>query len=202
VITRLLDRLRREERGATVIEFALVAPALMLVIIGLFDLTYRLYATAILNGEVQKVARDATLQMNASTSGQAALDQRVKDAFRKVNGAVTNGDFEITRRNFTNFTNAARMEATTGPGGQCAPGFTYADINNSNSWDDGALEGQGGANDVTVYTVKVTYRSVFPFNAIFGGAVNQTITATTILRNQPYTAQGARVTGPTRDCTG
>jgi Flp pilus assembly protein TadG len=201
VIRHLLQRLRRNERGATIIEFALVAPVLMVVVMGLLDMTYRLYSTAMLNGEVQKAARDSTLELNASTSGQSALDTRVKNAFRKVNGSVTDASFEITRRNFSNFTNAGKKEASTGPGGVCAPGFTYVDINNSGTWDDGALAGQGGANDVTLYTVKVTYKSLFPINALYGGPVNQSITATTVLRNQPYNAQGTRTTGPTRNCT-
>lgn len=200
MIAPLLHRLRREERGATIVEFAIVSPVLMVVILGLLDMSYRLYATAILNGEVQKVARDATLEMNASTSGQSALDQRVKDAFGNVNGSVTDASFEITRRNFSNFTSAGKKEGSTGPGGLCAPGFVYVDINNSNTWDDGALDGQGGANDVTLYTVKVTYKSLFPIKALYGGPANQTITATTILRNQPYNAQAGRVTGPTRNC--
>lgn len=200
MIRLLFRRLRRDRKGATLIEFALVAPILMIVVMGLLDMTYRLYATAMLNGEVQKAARDATLEMNASGAGQTALDTRIKTAFKQVNGTVTDTSFSFTRRNFTNFTNAGKKEPSTGPSGLCATGYTYVDTNNSGTWDDGAIAGQGGADDVTLYTVQVTYKSLFPVNALYGGPVNQTITATTVLRNQPYNDQAGRTSGPTRSC--
>ena len=203
---RILRSLKRNERGATLVEFAFAAPVLLLVVMGLLDMTYRLYATAMLQGEVQKAARDSTLESSSNVVAIAALDQRVKDGFRSINGAVTDGSFEITRRNFSDFSSAGKMEAATGPGGQCAPPvggvpFTYFDINNSNSWDDGAIDGQGGAQDVTLYTVKVSYKALFPVNALYGASPYHTITASTVLRNQPYKAKQARNAGQTRNCS-
>ena len=192
--------LRRDERGATLVEFALVAPVLIVVMMGLLDMTYRLYATAMLNGEVQKAARDATLESSSNAAALAALDDRVKNGFRQVNGTVTDSNFVITRRNFTNFTNAGKMEPSTGPGGVCAPTFTYVDVNNSGAYDDGANSGQGGADDVTLYTVRVTYKSLFPVNALYGASTNQTITSQTVLLNQPFNGQAVRPVGPTRAC--
>lgn len=192
--------LHRDERGATLVEFALVAPVLMIVTMGLLDMTYRLYATAMLNGEVQKAARDATLESSTNAAALAAIDARVKNGFREVNGTVTDSNFVITRRNFANFTNAGKLEPSTGPGGVCASTFTYVDVNNSGTYDDGANAGQGGADDVTLYTVRVTYKSLFPVNALYGASPNHTITASTVLRNQPYSDRAARPVGPTRAC--
>ena len=200
MIRRLFRRLRHNQRGSTLIEFALVAPVLMVVIMGLLDMTYQLYAKAMLLGAVQKAGRDSTLESGVSASANAAIDAIVKNAFRKVNGTVTDSSFVFTRRNFSDFTNAGKLEASTGPGGLCAPGFTYADVNNSNSWDDGAIAGQGGANDAVLYSVQVSYTSLFPVNALFGASPIQTIRATTVLRNQPYNNQSTRVSGPTRNC--
>jgi Flp pilus assembly protein TadG len=206
MIRALLKRLRRNDRGATLIEFALVAPALMVVIMGLLDMSYRLYAKALFEGAVVKAARDATLESGANVASGTLIDTKVKDAFRDVNGTVTDSSFSFTRRNFKDFTNAGKKEPSTGPGGLCAPPagatvYTYVDVNNSNSWDDGAQGGQGGANDVVLYTATVTYRSLFPVNALFGASTMQTIKASTVLRNQPYNEQGTRATGPTRNCT-
>jgi Flp pilus assembly protein TadG len=202
----LLKRLRADKRGATLVEFALVVPALMVVIMGLLDFSYRLYAKAMFEGAVQKAARDATLESGATVTSGTLIDTKVKDAFKTVNGTVTDSSFTFTRRNFKDFTNSGKMEPSTGPGGQCAPPsggttYTYVDINNSNSWDDGALAGQGGANDVVLYTAAVTYRSLFPVNSLFGASTMQTIRASTVLRNQPYNSQATRATGPTRNCT-
>jgi Flp pilus assembly protein TadG len=196
----LLGRFRGDQRGATLIEFALVAPALLVVIMGLLDMSYRLYARAMLEGAVQKAARDSTLESGATSTANAAIDTIVKDAFKAVNGTVTDSNFTFTRRNFADFTKAGKKEASTGPGGLCAPGFTYADVNNSNDWDDGAAEGQGGANDAVLYTVQVNYNAIFPVYGLFGGSSTQSIRATSVLRNQPYNSQAGRVPGPTRNC--
>ncbi|RZL72694.1 MAG: pilus assembly protein, partial [Sphingomonas sp.] len=54
---------------------------------------------------------------------------------------------------------------------------------------DPGLSGQGGANDVTLYTVRVLYPRLFPVASFFGASPNQTIVAKTFLKNQPYTNQ-------------
>ncbi len=197
---RRLRSLRRDERGATLMEFAFVAPVMLLVIMGLLDMTYRLYATAVLQGAVQKAARDSTLEGATTAAAITAVDQKVKDVFKEVNGAVTDASYTFTRRNFDSFTNAGKKEPATGPGGLCATGFTYVDNNNSGSWDDGGNTGQGGADDVTLYTVQVRYRSLFPINGLFGASDDQTIIASTVLRNQPYGDQVQRNAGQTRAC--
>ncbi len=198
MIRKLLRHVRRDDRGATLIEFALVAPVMLVVIMGLLDMTYRIYANAILQGAVQKAGRMATLATN--NASQVAIDTAVKDAFKQVNSGVTDASFVITRRNYANFTNADKMEPSTGPGGVCATGFTYVDLNNSNTYDDGAQNGQGGAVDAVLYTVQVTYPTPFPVSSLYGASRTPTIRATTILRNQPFATQGARNAGTTRNC--
>ena len=44
-----------DRRGVTAVEFALIAPALMLILLGVFDAGYNLYAASVLNGATQKV---------------------------------------------------------------------------------------------------------------------------------------------------
>lgn len=205
MIRRLLKRLRQDQRGSYVIEFALVTPALLVVIMGLLDMTYQLYARSVLEGSVQKAARDSTLEQGSTAAANAAVDNIVKEAFKDVNGTVNDSNFTFTRRNFADFSAAGKMEPATGPGGVCAPPdgatiYTYVDTNNSGTWDDGAQAGQGGANDAVLYTVAVRYKSLLPVNSLFGAERFQTIRATTVLRNQPYQKQNTRTTGPTRNC--
>jgi Flp pilus assembly protein TadG len=200
MMVRLLKRLRRNRRGTTTLELAMILPTLMVVIMGMLDFTYRLYATSIVQGAVQKAARDSTLEMNATQTSQDAIDTKVRNAVKDINGVVTDSSFTITRQNFENFTAAGKMEATTGPGGVCAPGYVYVDKNNNSVWDNGANSGQGGADDVTLYDVQVQYKALFPINALFGASNMQTIRAKTILRNQPYNTQAVRAAGTTRPC--
>lgn len=200
MMVRLLNQLRRNRRGSTTIELAMIIPTLMVVVMGVLDFTYRLYATSIVQGAVQKAARDSTLEINATQTSQDALDTKVRNAVKDINGVITDSAFTFSRTNFSNFTEAGKMEASTGPGGLCATGFTYVDKNNNSVWDNGGVGGQGGADDVALYNVQVQYKALFPINSLFGASNTQTIRATTILRNQPYGAQAVRVSGPTRAC--
>jgi Flp pilus assembly protein TadG len=200
MIARIINRLRCNRRGTTTLEFAVIVPTLMVVIMGLLDFTYRLYATSIVQGAVQKAARDSTLEMNATQVSQDAIDTKVRDAVKDINGVITDSSFTISRVNFANFSDAGKMEASTGPGGLCAPGYVYIDKNNNSVWDNGGNAGQGGADDVTLYDVQVQYKALFPINALFGASNMQTIRAKTLLRNQPYNTQAVRASGTTRPC--
>jgi len=202
----LIKLLRKDERGSYLVEFAIVLPVFMTIVMGLLDFSYQLYSRAVFEGVVQKAARDATLEDSASVASSTLIDTKVKNAFKDMNSTVNDSNFTFSRRNFKDFSNAGKMEPSTGPGGRCASPvggvvYTYSDVNNSNSWDDGAIDGQGGANDVVLYTATVSYRSLFPINSLFGASPYQTIKASTVLRNQPYNDQPTRAIGPTRNCT-
>ena len=56
-----IQRLRTDCRGATIIEFAIVAPVMMFLLMGLGDLLYQLYLQSILDGALQKAGRDSTI---------------------------------------------------------------------------------------------------------------------------------------------
>jgi Flp pilus assembly protein TadG len=60
-LPRLLS-LRRDKRGVTIVEFAMVAPVMILLIMGLGELMYTVYAQSVLSGAVQKAARDSAIQ--------------------------------------------------------------------------------------------------------------------------------------------
>ena len=61
MIARLRHALARDTRGAAVIEFALCAPVLLIGMMGLFDMGHNMYTASIIQGAVQKAARDSTI---------------------------------------------------------------------------------------------------------------------------------------------
>ena len=60
-----LKRLTADRQGATIVEFALVLPPLLLTLMGLFDMAHNMYTAQILNGAIQQLkaprARDRRL---------------------------------------------------------------------------------------------------------------------------------------------
>jgi len=198
-----LRRLWRETRGAVVVEFAIVAPVMALLLLGAFDIAHTLYTRAMLQGIVQKTARDFTLEDSASSADQRdELDARVK---RQALALVNNSKIDIERRYYRSFTEAseARAEAftDTNKNGTCDAGEPYQDENLNSTWDaDGGNEGLGGAKDAVVYTVTMTYSHMFPIYRMIGGSNTVKMVAETVLRNQPYGDQGSYGKPVVRNC--
>ncbi|RYE01296.1 MAG: pilus assembly protein [Sphingomonadales bacterium] len=205
--SRFLHRLRRDERGATVVEFAIVAPVMGLVLLGAFDVSHTLYMRGVLQGIVQKTARDSTLEDSADTTVQNTLDTRVKS---QVMALANNATVKITRRYYRTFSqaSAARAETFTDSAsgiyknGTCDGGEPYEDANRNGVWDkDGGNDGQGGAKDAVLYTVEVSYPRFFPIYKMIGGSSTTKISSSTVLKNQPYGDQAAYGAMQVRNCT-
>ncbi|MBO9622799.1 MAG: pilus assembly protein [Sphingomonas sp.] len=203
---RLTRALGRDERGITVVEFAIVAPVMCLMLAGAFDISHTLYMTAQLQGVIQKVTRDSALESGAATTRQEALDAKLT---REVKVLANNADVQITRKWYRTFSDAAaaKFEPFTdangngtcdGPQG-ATPGELYEDNNNNGNWDrNGGNGGQGGAKDAVVYTATITYPSFFPLFKFIGGSGTTIVKASTVLRNQPY---GDQAPPTVRNCT-
>ena len=80
--------LAADAQGATVVEFAIVAPVLVLILMFLFDMGYYLYARAILGGEVQAAGRASALE-TATDTNRALLDASVETAVKNLVGGGT-----------------------------------------------------------------------------------------------------------------
>ncbi len=185
---------RQDRRGVTAVEFALIAPVMILVMFGLFDMCFQIYAQSILSGAVQRAGRDSALEGNSPIS-LSLIDQKVTNAVKSL---IANAIVTSDRKTYSSFSNIAPEPFTdSNHNGLRDPGECFSDINNNGIWDaDAGSQGQGGANDVTVYTVTVKYRPFFPLAYVWWGTAQQTLTATTVLKNQPYGTQ-ATATPPT-----
>ena len=179
--------LRRDARGVTAIEFAFVAPVMLLLLMGMCDLAYRSYVQAMLTGAMQKAGRDSTIQ--GASNSTAALDAKVIGWVRSV---AANATYSSTRKSYSTFSQIkpetfvdANSNGTFDVATEC-----FTDTNGNNSWDaDPGTTGQGSANDVVLYKMTVTYPRLFPLYGMMGWGANQQLTATTVLKNQPWAAQ-------------
>lgn len=188
----------RDEGGATAVEFALVLPMFIAFMVGMFDAGYYLYNRVQLDGAMAKAARDSSLESNIG-NGSAAIDNRVKEL---MGIASRRAEFQFKRESYSNFNTAKRMEpwTDTNTNGVCDNGEPYEDINKSTTWDRGGKAGQGGAKDVVVYEVTMTYPRLFPTEKLFGFSNYATIKAKTLVANQPY-AQQAITQNVVRNCS-
>lgn len=182
-----LFRLAEDERGVTVAEFALIAPALILTIMGLFDLSYNLYADTMIEGAVQNAARDASIERYVNDP--SALDEQVRKA---VNGVVPGATVTFVRSAYTDYSDVGQAENFTDTNGDgiCNNNESFEDVNGNSVWDaDRSLAATSGARDAVVYEVTAVYDRMFPVPSVVNLDPEVTVTARTLLRNQPFNLQ-------------
>ena len=182
-----LRRLHENASGVAAVEFAMVAPALLLTIMGIFDLGYNIYANTMVQGAIQHAARDSTIE--GSDLRLADIDARVS---RAVHNVVPRATIAFSRKAYANFSDVSRAEDYTDSDGNgvCDNGEPFEDANRNGTWDDDrGANGQGGARDAVLYSVTVTYSRGFPMASLIGLPDTVTTEAATVLRNQPYKLQ-------------
>ncbi|MGE3691815.1 MAG: TadE/TadG family type IV pilus assembly protein [Novosphingobium sp.] len=190
-----LRTLFRNRDGAAIVEFAMVSPLVLIMLLGCFDLGHGIYTKAMLLGSIEKVSRDSTIE--AATTG--ALDAKVTGAVRQIAPGAT---VTFERSYYTNFSDVRKPEDFTDNNhdGTCGNHEPYEDANGNGRWDaDRGMSGQGGARDAVLYKVIVSYPRVFPVARFLGQSNTSRLVATTVLRNQPYNLQDS-ITPTTRYC--
>lgn len=190
----ILTRLASAEDGATLTEFGLVAPVLCLLLVGSLEVGHRLYMHGVLEGALQKAARDGSLETASGTSStpRDAIDAKVLAQVRQIHNAA---DVTFDRRFYRSFTDAAAKKAEeftdTNGNGLCDDNEPFEDINNNGvrDKDGGDAIAKAGARDNVVYTVTVEYPNMFPLHRFIGGSDTTKMSASTVLANQPYGEQ-------------
>lgn len=177
--------LLRDAAGVTIVEFAIVAPVFLLMLMGMLDAGQMIYGKTVLSGAVEAAARSSSLE-NGDT---AAADALVKDRVKHVLPGVT---IVSTRTSYYDFADIGRSEQWNDADGDgtCDDGEAFTDENADGDWDrDIGVAGNGAANDVVMYSVQATYSPVFqiPFMPAMWNA--RTLNSTAIRKNQPYATQ-------------
>lgn len=180
---RRLRGLRRDQRGVTILEFAMVAPVMLLLLLGLFDLGYRAYAASVLQGALHDAARMATV----GGYSMAQIDARVKT---RLSNFATRSTVTTAAASYYEFSGVSQPEKIVGdtvPLNSYNPGDCFEDVNGNNAYDtDRGRSGTGNADDIVRYSVTITFPRVFPLGTFMGWPNTQTLSANTVLRNQPY----------------
>lgn len=180
-----LGRLSRDSDGVSILEFAMIAPVFFTLVIGIFDLGQMAYGISVLNGAVERAARDSALE----TSNTEAADNLVK---AQVAPIFPNATFRSTRTSYFDFVDIGRAEKWNDANndGSCNNNESYVDENANLQWDiDIGVDGNGGANDVIVYKFTVTYTPIFAIPFMPGSWQTRNLSSTAIRKNQPFASQ-------------
>jgi len=176
-------RLFRDSRGATIAEFALILPTLCVLLMGTFELGWRMYASSVVQGTLHEAARMGTVGNKTTTEVDEYVRERLLTFSR-------NGTIKTDVRSYEDFTHVATPERITSdsvPTGEFNLGDCYEDFNDNNQYDlDRGKIGLGNADDIVRYEVTLSYPRMFPVAGLMGWDELATIKSSTVLRNQPF----------------
>jgi Flp pilus assembly protein TadG len=178
---------RQDVRGATLVEFAIVAMPLIVMMMAMFDLGFREYISIQLAGALDQSARQVTVgtATNAATI-KASVTAQIKTV---LPGATVN----VTPSSYDAFSKVGKPEpitTDTAPIGVYNKGDCFEDENGNGVWDsDSGLNGTGGSDDIVYYTAIVTYPEIVPMRRLLGWSATETVTGTAVMKNQPYASQ-------------
>ncbi len=158
-----LYRLGKDEHGVTAIEFALISPVFLFMLMGTFDIGYAIYMRSTLNGAIQLAARDSSLQDATDATERAAIDAKVTNVIQSINRAAT---VTVNRTNYAAYADVDRLEdyVDNNLNGTCDANEPFDDANDNDIWDNVGASGIGGARDSVLYSITVSYDTLFPFS--------------------------------------
>ena len=178
-----IRRLGRDESGVTIVEFAMILPALCVLLLGIFELGYRSYVASVVQGALHEAERMATIGGVSMTT----IDNHVR---QRLSNFASQGTVTTATSSYYDFAGVSMPEKITqdtAPIGSYNAGDCYEDANNNSAYDlDRGRAGMGNADDIVRYQVSITFPRIVPIGAFLGWSTHQTITSNTVLRNQPY----------------
>lgn len=197
MIRRPLRSLRSATGGVAAVEFGLLAVPFLVLILGTLDLGYQAYLRALTTGALERAARKATVG-NQTKAAVVTLIKTEVGAILPNNAKNDDNAITVVPLSYHDFATVGGGERITGdtaPVGQYNSTDCYEDRNNNGRYDatNGGGDDLGSADDILYYNVTVAVPRFFPFLTWAGFDPKTTVTARTLIRNQPYGEQSVRI---------
>lgn len=179
--------LLRNQQGITALEFAVIAPVFLVIVMGVIELSMIMYANTILEAATNSTARFGKTGFDPSgtTREQAIIDS----IHTRSAGLLDTSRINMVTKVYADFSKIGQPEPCLNPNRPpCngTPGVNFADVNGNGTWDsDMGAAGLGNGGDVVVYTVNYPWRVMTPIvSSIIGQTIN--ITVRSVVRNEPF----------------
>ena len=198
---RLSRALASDQRGSTLVEFALILAPMLMILIGGLDVGYQSYARTVMQGALNDAARRASVENPVLHGEGETMEEQIADGIRQVAGKLAaDATITVTQRSFFDFSTIGSPEKLMtdhNDNGEFdeADGDCWQDYNGNGSFDtDGGSDGRGGADDVAFYRAEITMPRLFPIDAFIPSLGDEiSIEVETAMRNQPYDEQAEPV---------
>jgi len=191
-LKNILRRIRADNKGAALVEMALVAPIIITASIGTLEMGAVMLSTTLIEGALTDASRAG---MTGYIEVGMTREEYINDLLRqRTFGMIEANNLTITQKVYKAFGDVGLPEPYTDvdADGYYTPGVdSFTDLNCNNSWDEEVgTAGLGGPGDVVVYNV--TYDSHYMtgyFSKMMGSADGKIkLTASTAIKNEPFGA--------------
>ncbi len=181
-------RLAKEEDGASLLEFAILSPVLLLILFGIIEMGLILFAAITLEHAVTSASRYGK---TGFTIEGVSREDRIREI---INGHIDNfldtDNITITTLVYDTFASVGQEEPYTDDNANGAYDFgeTYQDINGNGQWDnDMGASGAGGPGDVVVYRVTYDWSVLTPIiRQLITTDGNFPLESSLAVRNEPF----------------
>ena len=194
----LLRRFLRCRKGTSALEFALIAPALMLTLTGIIDLMLVMFVSALMEGGLRDGARlGRTGFQPAGTTREEAILQKIADA---TLGLIDMNLAQVTTLEYDSFSAIGQPEDFTDVdgNGSYTAGEPWVDANGNGVWDeDQGTPGIGGSSSIILYKVTYNWTLLTPLlPRILPNGDQIPLEASVAVRNEPWNAPPPPFPGP------
>jgi TadE-like protein len=185
-----------DDRGVSAVEFAILLLPLSICLLGMLDAGYSMYVRSDLQGALNDVARQATVE-TPGFGGTGTVAQQIDTALQsRMAKLVTGGTYTISKSSYYQFNSIGKPEkliTDVDGDGKYDSGDCFQDINHNGTYDTNGTgyTGVGGADDIVVYDVTLTMNRLLPMASLIGLPAQQTVRVKTTVRNQPYANQAS-----------
>ncbi len=183
----ILGRFSTCARGVTAMEFAIIAPVMILMLFGIIEFAMIMLVNNVLESATAISSRlGSTGYAAAGTSREDTIKQSISDHAGML---IDVSKVSITSKYYSQFDQIGDPEPWNdlNHNGQVDPG-EWTDVNGNGVYDtDMGTAGYGGANDIVVYTVSYPWSIATPLmSALIGTNGIFTITTHAVVKNEPY----------------
>ncbi len=194
----IIRRLGRDQRGATIVEFAVIAMPMCVLLMGGLELGYNSYVRSTLQGALHDAARIAAVENPILATDGDTVEEQVANMIKETVAHVApNAVVDVDQKSYFEFSSIGEPEKlmtdNNGNGKYDASDedcFEDANGNGTFDPDSGKSGTNGGADDVVLYTAKVSAPRILPLDRLVPGVSEKVeYTLRAAVRNQPYGQQ-------------
>ncbi len=188
-VTQTMKRMLPHEKGATIVEYAIVLPFFLTLIIGGLEMGNMFMVNSSLEGAVSSSTRKA--MTGELPDGYTDRAEYIRDLITDslATAGVTSG-VTITMNVYDSFANIGEPEPYVDQNGNQTydVGECYTDINNNMAWDDDmGANGAGGEENIMIMKVDVNLPYMTGFmQGVMAGKSGINLSASTAIRNEPF----------------